>query len=57
MRNDYYRGRMMVTIIALIGIMGLGYAFLHADLKINGVATIPSSSWTVRFYKCNNSIL
>ena len=49
MRRDYYRGRMMVTIIALIGIMGLGYAFLNADLKINGVATIPSSSWIVRF--------
>ncbi|MBR2828394.1 MAG: hypothetical protein IKE70_04100 [Bacilli bacterium] len=49
MRRDYYRGRMMATVIALIGIMGLGYAFLHADLKINGVASIPSLSWNVRF--------
>ncbi|MBR2827965.1 MAG: hypothetical protein IKE70_01875 [Bacilli bacterium] len=39
----------MVTLIALIGIMGLGYAFLHTDLKINGVANIPSASWNVHF--------
>ena len=49
MRRFYYQGKLMITIIALIGIMGLGYAFLHADLKINGVANIPSSSWNVRF--------
>ena len=49
MRKYYYQSRLMITIIALIGIMGLGYAFLHADLKINGVASIPSLSWNVRF--------
>ena len=49
MRKYYYQGRIMATVIALIGIMGLGYAFLHADLKINGVASIPSLSWNVRF--------
>ena len=49
MRKYYYQVRLMITIIALIGIMGLGYAFLHSDLKINGVSTIPSSSWNVRF--------
>ncbi|MBR2828820.1 MAG: hypothetical protein IKE70_06285, partial [Bacilli bacterium] len=49
MRKYYYQGRIMATVIVLIGIMGLGYAFLKTDLKINGVASIPSLSWNVRF--------
>ncbi len=49
MRKDYNRGRMMITILVLVGIMGIGYALLGANLKINGVAEIPASSWNVRF--------
>ena len=49
MRKDFYRGRMMITILVLIAIMGIGYAFLGANLQINGVSEIPASSWIVRF--------
>ena len=49
MRKDFYRGRMMITILVLIAIMGIGYAFLGANLQINGVSEIPASSWIVSF--------
>ena len=49
MRKDFYRGRMIITILVLIAIMGIVYAFLGANLQINGVSEIPASSWIVRF--------
>ena len=39
----------IILLIALILFIGLGYAFLTANLKINGVSTIGSSQWDIRF--------
>ena len=33
----------------MLVIISIGYAALGANLKINGVADIPSASWNVRF--------
>ena len=49
MRRDYYRGKLFVSILVLICILGIGYATLGANLRINGTAQIPASSWLVRF--------
>ena len=49
MRRDYVKGRSMISILVLVAIMGIGYATLGANLKINGTAEIPASSWLIRF--------
>ena len=49
MRKFYKETRLIISVLVLIVILGIGYAFLGANLKINGVANIPSSSWNVRF--------
>lgn len=43
------RGKMVIAVLLLIAIIGVGYAALGANLKINGVANIPSASWDVHF--------
>ena len=47
MKNQ--RKRIVVVILLLIAIIGVGYATLGATLNINGVASIPSSTWNVHF--------
>ena len=49
LREKDRRGKIMIAILLLIAIIGLGYAALGANLKINGVANIPSASWNVHF--------
>ena len=49
MRKDVKKGKMMIGLLLLIGVIGIGYAALNANLKINGVAEITSSSWDVHF--------
>ena len=49
MRNFNKDSRLMITILILIGILAIGYATLGANLKINGVAEVPASSWSVQF--------
>ena len=48
------QGKMIIAILLLIAIIGVGYATLGANLKINGVANIPSAQWNVHFVQ--NSI-
>ena len=48
------QGKMIIAILLLIAIIGVGYAALGANLKINGVANIPSAQWNVHFVQ--NSI-
>ena len=43
------RGKMVIAVLLLIAVIGVGYAALGANLKINGVANIPSASWDVHF--------
>ena len=38
------RGKMVIAVLLLIAIIGVGYAALGANLKINGVANISSAS-------------
>ena len=49
LREKDKRGKIMIAILLLIAIIGVGYAALGANLKINGVANIPSASWDVHF--------
>ena len=49
MRRFNKDSRLMITILVLIGILAIGYATLGANLKINGVAEVPASSWNVQF--------
>ena len=49
MRNDVKKGKIMIGLLLLIGVIGIGYAALGANLKINGVANISSASWDVHF--------
>ena len=49
MRKDVKKGKMMIGLLLLIGVIGIGYAALGANLKINGVANISSASWDVHF--------
>ncbi|MBR2827766.1 MAG: hypothetical protein IKE70_00845 [Bacilli bacterium] len=49
LREKDRRGKIMIAILLLIAIIGVGYAALGANLKINGVANIPSASWNVHF--------
>ncbi|MBR2827900.1 MAG: hypothetical protein IKE70_01540 [Bacilli bacterium] len=49
LREKDKRGKMVIAILLLIAIIGVGYAALGANLKINGVANIPSASWDVHF--------
>ena len=49
MRKDVKKGKMMIGLLLLIGVIGVGYAALNANLKINGVANISSASWDVHF--------
>ena len=49
MRKGVKKGKMMIGLLLLIGVIGIGYAALGANLKINGVTEITSSSWNVHF--------
>ena len=49
LREKDKRGKITIAILLLIAIIGVGYAALGANLKINGVANIPSASWDVHF--------
>ena len=49
MRRFNKDSRLIITILVLIGILAIGYATLGANLKINGVAEVPASSWNVQF--------
>ena len=49
LREKDRRGKITIAILLLIAIIGVGYAALGANLKINGVANIPSASWDVHF--------
>ncbi|MBR2827989.1 MAG: hypothetical protein IKE70_02000, partial [Bacilli bacterium] len=49
LREKDKRGKMVIAILLLIAVIGVGYAALGANLKINGVANIPSASWDVHF--------
>ena len=44
LREKDRRGKITIAILLLIAIIGVGYAALGANLKINGVANIPSAS-------------
>ena len=49
LRKKNERNRVIIAILLLIAIIGVGYAALGANLKINGVADIPASTWNVHF--------
>lgn len=49
LRKKLQRNRIIVAVLLLIAVIGVGYATLGANLKINGVAEIPSASWNVGF--------
>ncbi|MBR2828002.1 MAG: hypothetical protein IKE70_02065 [Bacilli bacterium] len=49
LREKDRRGKMVIAVLLLIAVIGVGYAALGANLKINGVANIPSASWDVHF--------
>ena len=49
LRQKLQRNRIIVAVLLLIAVIGVGYAALGANLKINGVANIPSASWDVHF--------
>ncbi|MBR2827992.1 MAG: hypothetical protein IKE70_02015, partial [Bacilli bacterium] len=49
LRQKLQRNRIIVAVLLLIAVIGVGYATLGANLKINGVANIPSASWDVHF--------
>ena len=49
MRKFNKESKLFVTVLMLIGILAIGYATLGANLKINGVAEVPVSSWNVQF--------
>ena len=49
LRTKDKRGKITIAILLLIAVIGVGYAALGANLKINGVANIPSASWDVHF--------
>ena len=49
LRTKYEQGKIVVAILLIITAIGVGYASLGANLKINGVANIPSASWDVHF--------
>ena len=49
LREKDRRGKMVFAVLLLITVIGVGYAALGANLKINGVADIPASTWDVHF--------
>ena len=49
LREKDKRGKVVIAILLLIAVIGVGYATLGANLKINGVANIPSAEWDVHF--------
>ncbi|MBO5138353.1 MAG: hypothetical protein J6B89_01795 [Bacilli bacterium] len=49
MKDKNIRVIMMVAVVALICIMGIGFAALSTTLSINGAGTVKASSWNVEF--------
>lgn len=49
-KNNIKKSRKIIYILLLlIAVIGVGYATLGANLKINGVTKIENASWNVRF--------
>ncbi len=49
LRKQNQKNEIIIAILFLIGIIGIGYAALNANLTVNGVADIAASSWEVHF--------
>ena len=49
LKNKNKREKIIVAILVIVGIIGIGYALLGANLQINGVADITATSWSVQF--------
>ena len=49
MRKFNNNTRIVLIVLIIIGILAIGYAALGANLKINGIAEVPATSWSVQF--------
>ena len=49
LRKKNKKNKLILAVLLLIGIIGIGYAALGANLQINGIADITSVTWNVHF--------
>ncbi len=49
MNNKNFKTLMIVAVVALVAVVGIGYAAFSANLTINGSGTVKSSSWKIKF--------
>ncbi len=43
------RKNLFTILFLLLAMMGFGYAYLNADLDINGIANVPKTTWDIHF--------
>lgn len=57
MNNKNFKVIMAVGVIALIAVVGVGFAAFSTNLKINGSGTVKASSWKIKFANLSTATL
>ena len=56
MKDKGFKMGILVAVIAMVVVVGIGYAAFTATLNINGTAKVEASSWNVHFASLGNGI-
>lgn len=54
MDNKNFKTIMIIAVVALIALVGVGYAAFSTNLTINGKGTVKASSWKIKFSNLSN---
>ncbi len=54
MKDKGFKMGILVAVIAMVVVVGIGYAAFTATLNINGTAKVEASSWNVHFANCTD---
>lgn len=57
MNNKNFRTMMIVVAVALVAIVGVGYAAFTSTLTIKGTGTVKASSWKIKFANLSSATL
>ena len=56
MKDKGFKMGILVAVIAMVVVVGIGYAAFTATLNINGTAKVEASSWNVHFAMCSEGM-